>query len=143
MNGLPHLGAGWSFPVRWYEPVAESGSPSAGGVRVRTATGEDTVAQAVELVVRTAVGERVMRPDFGSTAHHHVFAASDAASCHRLAHELRTALLRCEPRAVVERLEAVADREADGRVVVTVEYRTDPHRRPTNLVLPFHLEGGA
>ncbi|MFE1437291.1 GPW/gp25 family protein [Streptomyces sp. NPDC058739] len=136
MSDYPHLGTGWRFPVRWHQD-------GDGGGHVATVDGEDAVAQSIRLIVRTTLGERVMRPDFGSTAEDQVFGIRDAASCHRLAHELRTAVLRFEPRAIVDQLEAVVAGTEDDRVEVTVEFRIDPHRRPTSLVLPFYLEGRA
>ncbi|MXM66539.1 baseplate protein [Streptomyces sp. HUCO-GS316] len=137
MRDHPHLGTGWQFPVRWHRDADGAG-------HVATADGEQAVAQSIRLIVRTALGERVMRPEFGSTAEDQVFGTREAASCHRLAHELRTALLRFEPRAIVDRVEAVAaGDDQDNRVDVTVEFRIDPHRRPTSLVLPFYLEGNA
>jgi phage baseplate assembly protein W len=136
MSDYPHLGTGWRFPVRWHQDGDGTG-------RVAMVDGEDAVAQSIRLIVRTTLGERVMRPEFGSTAEDQVFGTRDAASCHRLAHELRRALLRFEPRAIVDRLEAALAGDEDNRVEVTVEFRIDPHRRPTSLVLPFYLEGRA
>ncbi|MGA5761797.1 GPW/gp25 family protein [Nonomuraea bangladeshensis] len=126
-SDYPHLGTGWRFPVTW-----------SGGRAALTTSGEAAVTQAIGLIVRTALGERVMRPGFGADANRHVFEPRTPQTCYRLGFEVRQALLRFEPRIVVDRVEAVpAD---DDRIDVTVEFRIDPHRRPTNLVLPFYRE---
>lgn len=131
MNDHPHVGAGWAFPVRW------DGASS----RVATAEGPDKLAQAMTLVLRTAVGGRVMRPTFGAGVDRYVFDPRTDETCFRLAFEVRQALVLWEPRVQVESVDATAAGD-DGRIDVTVVFRTDPHRRPTSLVLPFHVAAG-
>lgn len=128
MSDYPHVGRGWSFPVRWDD---------AG--RVRTQDGPDKLAQAMTLVLRTAVGGRVMRPSFGAGVDRYVFDPRTDETCFRLAFEVRQALVLWEPRVQVEAVDAVAAGDDGERIDVTVVYRTDPHRRPSSLVLPFHV----
>ncbi|WP_326642246.1 GPW/gp25 family protein [Streptosporangium sp. NBC_01755] len=128
-SDYPHLGAGWRFPVTW-----------TGGRAALTTSGEQTVAQSIGLIVRTALGERVMRPDFGADAGRHVFEPRTQQTCYRLGFEVRQALLRFEPRIIVDRVEAIPAGTDENRIDVTVEFRIDSHRRPVNLVLPFYRE---
>ncbi|MFI9550365.1 GPW/gp25 family protein [Nonomuraea endophytica] len=125
----PHVGTGWRFPVTW---------DGAGGVP--TVGGEQVVMQSIGLIVRTALGERVMRPDFGADADRHVFEPRSEQTCFRLAFEVRQALLRFEPRVIVDRVEALPAGTEENRIDVTIEFRIDSHRRPTSLVLPFYRE---
>jgi hypothetical protein len=129
---FPHVGVGWRFPVRW-QP----------GGAVETETGETKLAQAMALVLRTAVGSRVMRPDFGAGVDRYVFDPRTDQTCFRLAFEVRQALLLWEPRIIVDAVDAVANDSEGNRIDVTVVFRIDPHRRPSSLVLPFYLQDRA
>lgn len=124
-DGYPQVGAGWAFPVRW----------DAGGLR--TSAGADRIREALRILVRTGLGERVMLPTFGAGVDRFVFEARTDDVCRRLEDDVRRTVLLHEPRVIVDRVEAAAA-GADDRIDVVVEYRIDPHRRPENLVLPFY-----
>jgi phage baseplate assembly protein W len=128
LAGKEYLGRGWAFPVRWSR---ESG--------VATVEAEDAVRQAVLLLLRTGVDERVMRPGFGAGVDRYVFAERTEETQFRLQEDVRRALVRWEPRVIVDLLESVIDDEDSARIDVRVEYRVDPHRRPQSLVFPFYL----
>ena len=51
----PFLGAGWAFP-----PGLDADG------KIRLVSMEEDVRQAILIIIQTALGERVMRPDFGS-----------------------------------------------------------------------------
>lgn len=130
VDDFPHVGVGWAFPVRWGAP----------GPAVAQATGIDKVKQSMILILRTAVGGRVMRPDFGAGVDRYVFASRSDQTCFQLAFEVGQALLRWEPRVIVDRVDAVPVGDAEARIDVTIEFRIDPHRRPSSLVVPFYLQ---
>lgn len=127
---FPQVGTGWAFPVRW--------SPA--GV-LATSAGEEHVREAIRLVLWTALGSRVMRPDFGAGVERYVFESRTDATCRRLESDVRRALLLGEPRVIVERVEAAPAGAAEDRIDVLVEFRIDRHRRPTSIVLPFATSG--
>jgi uncharacterized protein len=127
----PHVGVGWAFPVRW-------GTAGAGG-----AGGIDAIEQSIRLILRTNLGSRVMRPTFGADVDRYVFAPQTDQVCFQLAFDVERALLSWEPRIIVDRVEARPAGGGDARIDVTIEYRIDPHRRPTSLIVPFYLEQGA
>ena len=135
-DAYPQVGRGWAFPPRWERTAG-------GDVGVAMTDGVEHVAEAMRLVLRTALGSRVMRPGFGSGVERFVFEPRTPDVCHRLAEDVRRALLLGEPRVSVDRVEAVARDDAGERVDVTVEYRIDRHRRPASLVVPFYLVGTA
>lgn len=124
---FPHVGVGWAFPVRWEA-----------GAAMRSAD-EERVRSAMILILRTRLGERVMRPDFGADADRFVFAPNTDQVRFQLAYLVEQALLRWEPRVIVDAVDAV---EADegARIDVTITYRIDTHRRPSSIVLPFAIE---
>ncbi len=131
MNEYPQVGRGWAFPPRWEHVPA----------RVAMSDGEKHVGEALVVLLRTMLGSRVMRPAFGAGIDRYVFEPRSADACHRLADDVRRALVLGEPRVIVDAVTAEPGPDSDDRVDVTVEYRIDRHRRPASLVLPFYLEG--
>jgi phage baseplate assembly protein W len=124
-------GSGWRFPIL---PQAGRGL---GYVSL-----DDNVAQSVELLLRTAAGERLMRPEFGTTVPGMVFEADSEQHLFQLEQALLDALRRWEPRVEVEQAQAVPDPAQDGVVRVTVSYRVLRTNTVRNLVFPFYLLGG-
>jgi uncharacterized protein len=125
----PQVGVGWAFPIRW----------DVGGA-VATSVDERRVVQSMALLLRTRIGERVMRPRLGADADRFVFAPRTDEVLHQLEYAVDQALLRWEPRVIVDDVSALA--AGDDRIDVSITYRLDAHRRPSNLVLPFYLEDG-
>jgi phage baseplate assembly protein W len=125
----PFLGVGWGFPVAF-----TGGAP----VMVR---GDEGVAESIWIILSTAPGERVMRPEFGCGIHQHVFALNNATTMGLIAFEVRRALVRWEPRIDVLDVRVTADVE-DDRLLVDLDYAVRPTNSRFNLVFPFYLEGG-
>ena len=98
------LGRGWRFPVARDDPDA---------TRFAVAEYEESVDQAIQIILSTALGERVMRPSFGCAIHELVFAPNSAATRGMAEHHVREALLRWEPRIEVLDVKAVASDEQD------------------------------
>lgn len=127
----PFLGVGLGFPLA----LDASGS-------LARAEYERSVRQAIWIVLGTAKGERVMRPEFGCRIHDLVFANLDSATLGRVDEEVRDALLRFEPRIDVLGVNAAPDR--DGEVLlISIDYEVRATNNVFNLVYPFYLEAGA
>ena len=124
-------GNGWRFPIL----------PDAGGSLGYIGL-DDNVAQSVELLLRTATGERLMRPEFGTTAPDLVFEADSEQNLLRLEQALLDAIQRWEPRVEVDSVHAVPSLARDGLVEVTVTYRVLRTNTLRNLVFPFYLLSG-
>jgi uncharacterized protein len=137
-SDYPQVGRGWTFPPRWDLPPAGT-APAA----VRMNDGAEHVTEAMIILLRTAIGSRVMRPATGAGIDRYVFEPRTADACYRLADDVRRALVLGEPRVIVDAIEAAPAVDADDRVDVTIEYRIDRHRRPNSLVVPFYLAGPA
>lgn len=140
VDDYPQVGRGWAFPPRWEMPDGRGGLPDP-PAHVAMNAGIDHIREALIIHLRTVLGSRVMRPRFGAGVDAYVFEPRTAATCHRLADDVRRALLLGEPRVIVDAVTAVPA-GADDRIDVTIEYRIDRHRRPESLVLPF-IAGGA
>lgn len=129
----PHLGQGWAFPPRWSLP------DGTGPAVLATSAGVPHVQEAMRVLLRTGVGARLMRPALGAGVDRYVFEPRTPDICHRLAHDIRRALLLWEPRVIVGTVEAVPAGDAEERIDVRIEYRLDRHSRPANLVIPFFV----
>jgi len=125
------LGSGWSYPVR---------TDHQGNVRLES--GEDNIEQSVRLVLGTAKGERVMRPEFGCEIHDQVFSSLSPATLNRIENGVESALVQWEPRIELERVDAVPDRSKPGRVLIEIEYWIRSTNSHDNLVYPFYVQEG-
>ena len=123
------LGVGWKFPL---------GVDSQG--RMETAAYEESVREAIGIILRTAPGERAMRPDFGCGIHDLVFEVNSASTATRVAAQVRQALLRWEPRIDVLDVQ-VTSGEDDAKLFIGIEYKVRATNNAFNLVYPFYLEG--
>jgi phage baseplate assembly protein W len=136
----PQVGIGWAFPPTWELQRPEGGPPLA-PVTLEVSDGHEHITQALVIHVRTLLGSRVMRPEFGADADRYVFEPRTSAVCHRLADDVRRALVVGEPRVIVDRVLAEPAGPAEDRIDVTVEYRIDRHRRTESLVIPYYAGG--
>lgn len=122
------IGAGWAFPVR---------TGPTGGIALVDGTQE--LDEAIRLILGTAPGERPMRPEFGCGIHDLVFAAPDASTAGRIAHEVRVALLRWEPRIEVLDVDIGFEAADQGVLLIDIHYRPVRSNDPRNLVFPFYV----
>jgi phage baseplate assembly protein W len=125
------FGSGLKFPLE-IDPRTDA---------LVTASGEEKVHASVRTILSTALGERVMRPDFGSDLHNQVFASINAATLGALAFSVRKALLAWEPRIKVQDIQVSDVQAADGIVSILVDYKVRATDTRFNLVYPFHLQG--
>lgn len=124
----PFLGVGWAFPAA----LDEHGM-------LRRAAYEESVRQAIWVILGTAKGERVMRPDFGCGIHDLVFEVNSASTAGKVAQAVRQALLLFEPRIDVLEVDV---RPANGGAVLLIDldYQVRATNNVFNLVYPFYLE---
>ncbi len=139
-----YLGIGWKLPVGVL-PVGlllPVGVRPAAGPRpgtIVTAAGEERIRESIRMILSTAPGERLMRPDFGCAIHDLVFAPNDAATAGRAAGAVREALVAWEPRIELLRVEVEPGAEPEP-LLIEVEYRIRATDSRYNLVYPFYLE---
>lgn len=122
------LGTGLAFPLR----VDQHGA-------VALATGEEDVAQAIELILSTAPGERPTRPEFGCEVHDLVFDMIDAAMVGKVDIAIRDALGRWEPRIEVNEIDFDLSGVDEGRLDIEIKYRIRATSSDRNLVFPFYV----
>ena len=101
MDSRDFLGRGVKFPLQV--------DPRTG--KFSMVSHEDDIREAIEIILRTIQGERVMRPEFGSNVMEYVFSSSSNSMRQSLAYEVREQLLYQEPRITDVEAEC---REANG-----------------------------
>src|SRR4051794_19771848 len=107
--------------------------------RLALVSGSADVERSIRLVLATYPGERPMRPDFGSTVLDHVFAPADATTAGRLAHAVRTALERWEPRIDLDDVVVHLDAAPEGVLHIEIVSRLRGTNAPRTLVSPFYV----
>lgn len=132
--GPGFLARGWSFPPAF--------DPFAGGAVMREA--EEHIKQSIRLILSIMPGERPMVPDFGCNLLRYAFAPVDVTMATRIELEVQRALLRFEPRIVVDQVTAVpGDASGQRVIVITVAYTIRSTNRRDNVVFPYHCHESA
>jgi uncharacterized protein len=125
------LGRGWAFPI----------VPGRDG-RITYAEGEASIEDAVEIILGTSPGERVMRPEFGCGIWELVMEANTAQLHGRVQARVRDALVRWEPRIDVLDVRVDSPPEQKNVLLIRVDYRVRSNNAFFNLVYPFFLQEG-
>lgn len=122
------IGSGLAFPLK----------PDRRG-SLALADGTTDIEQAITLVLGTAPGERVMRPEFGCAVHDVVFDTIDAEMIGKVETAVHYALDRWEPRIEVMNLDFDLSEVDAGKLVIEITYRVRATSRVYNLVYPFYV----
>lgn len=129
-QGKDFLGRGWFFPFAI--------EPDRG--RIKMAAYEQDIKQSIRIILSTAKGERVMRPDFGCGIHDLVFGAINSELISQLERDVTEALRRYEARIEVELVSVDQRFVADGRLEVSIDYRVKTTNQSGNYVYPFYFK---
>ncbi len=127
-NERHFLGQGWRFPL---------GVDGRGGLGLSRY--EHDIEEAIKIILGTAQGERVMRPEFGSSIHEFVFAPNNATTAGLLAFHVNEALARWEPRIDVTGVNVQPDPLEPSRVLIDIDYVVKSTNDEVNMVYPFYL----
>jgi phage baseplate assembly protein W len=125
------LGTGWAFPP---------GLDAEG--RIRLVSLEEDVRQAILIIIQTALGERVMRPDFGAGLHALVFEPVSRTTMALVENTVRRALIEWEPRIDIARISVTTDENERNRLLIELSYTVRATNTQFNLVYPFFLLEG-
>lgn len=130
-DGQGILGRGWRFPIL----------PDARG-RLGWSTGEQDIEEAVFLVLSTSRGERLMLPEFGTTARDSLFESADDLARAAIAESVREALVRWEPRIIVQDIDVDAPGETPNMLLVRISYIVKRTNTVHNIVFPYYVTEG-
>jgi hypothetical protein len=128
----PFLGIGVGFPLALDAKHA-----------LARAEYEESVRQSIWIILGTAKGERMMRPEFGCGIHDVVFESMSAATVGRINQSVHEALLRLEPRITVIDVDVRASGREGNVLLISIDYEVRATNNAFNLVYPFYLQQGA
>jgi len=121
------LGTGWAFPPK---PDGRGG--------IALVSGDEDIKQAIWIILSTPIGQRVMRPTFGSRLHELVFAPANAETFGLAEMYVQDALTFWEPRIEVLDVTARTDPEQRHVLLIEIRYRIKATHDERSLVYPFY-----
>jgi phage baseplate assembly protein W len=77
----------------------------------------------MQVVLATALGERIMLPQFGTDLRERLFEPNTVATRRLIQNRIESALRRWEPRVSVESIVVEQDPADDTAAIATIEYR--------------------
>ena len=126
-NNKNYLGTGWSFPLQ---------TSLQGGIQL--SSDSEKVRESIWIILRTSVGERVYRPNFGSRLSELTFAPLNTDTLLRIRLYVLEALEVWEPRIIVDEVLTVPD-PVLGKVDINIKYHLKEYSDIENFVYPFYL----
>jgi uncharacterized protein len=125
------IGKGWRFPIK---------INAKGGID--WSEGPGRISDAIWIIVKTALGERVMRPTFGAGVNDYVFQSNSFVTRTKLVTAIKSALVQWEPRIELGQVQAQPVANEPTQVLISIEYRLRTTNELFNVVYPFYLEEG-
>lgn len=122
------LGKGWRFPVALNLTGGVSSSQF-----------EENVRESMFVILGTAPGERVKRPDFGCRIHDLIFAPNNDVTAARAEYYCKEAIYKFEPRIDEVGCVAVPSKDEPNRLDIRITYKIAGKSDKKNLVYPFYL----
>jgi uncharacterized protein len=122
-----HLGTGLAFPLR----ISSQGA-------VQLSAEDLNIEESIWIILRTDLGERVYRPDFGCRLSELTFAPLNTQTMMMIRLCVQEALQRWEPR--ITRVEVTTDPDpVRGRIDIMINYQVKSTYDFKSLVYPFYL----
>jgi hypothetical protein len=122
------IGRGLSFPMR----VDQSGA-------LALTSGEADIDGSLRMVLTTAPGERLMRPQFGCKIWDLLFEPINANTIGRMGVAVRDAVSQWEPRVTLDSVDIAPDPNDAAKVMIHLTYRVRATNDKRNLVYPFYV----
>lgn len=122
------VGSGFYWPLQ----IDHTGS-------IRMSDGAGDLDRAMAVVLATAPGERLMRPQFGCRIWDLMFEPITANLIGLMSHAVREALAQWEPRVTIEEVNPIPDPNDSGLISIHVTYRVKATNDRRNLVYPFYV----
>ncbi len=124
----PIIGSGWTFPPR---------IDAQGGISLTNEFSE--LEQAIQIILSTSPGQRVMRPTFGCRLQELVFAPNNSQTAAQARRYVEEALGMWEPRIRVTDVRVGPDPNSTSRLLIEIEYQVKATHDKRSLVHPFYL----
>ena len=126
------LGRGWGFPPSFDKA-------SKGIVMLEE---EKDIESSLEILLSTRLGERIMAPNYGCNLDEMVFEAMNLTLVTYLKDLVEHAILYFEPRIDLENLDVDTSLEAEGILLIKIDYTVRATNSRFNFVYPFYKNEG-
>lgn len=104
-----------------------------------TVEDDDAIRQAILMLLTTRIGERIMRPTYGSMLHRLVFGLNNDTTAGLAIHYVRQAISRWERRVEIIDVDAGPDPDVGDRLVIVLRYRVLATQSTAIVELPVAL----
>jgi phage baseplate assembly protein W len=128
----PFIGTGWAFP-----PAFDNTTASA-----NLSTGIPDIEQSLRIIFTTALGERIMRPDFGCSLESQVFEVMNTSRITWLETLIRNAIIYHEPRIDADQISVEPD-QLNGVLLIAIGYKVRGSNSRFNFVYPYYVKEAA
>jgi uncharacterized protein len=126
------LGTGWAYPVTFNKALG----------RVNMVSDEEDIRQSLLIYLKTRRGERLLRLNYGTVMHDHVFDVAGADNLNYLCESLKNDLRIYEPRIIVNKVQTDIKDINEGIVHFVVDYEIQSTNVRDNIVYPFYIIEG-
>ena len=126
------LGVGWSFPPSFNTSLQS----------VEMTEKEVDIEKSLQILLTTAIGERVMQPKYGCNMDELIFEPLNTTTKTIIIDKIRTAILFFEPRIDADKIAINTQNEIEGEVLVEVEYIVRATNSRFNFVFPYYITEG-
>ena len=128
MSDKEYLGKGWRFPVA----INLTGG-------VASSAYEENIRESIFIILGTAPGERIKRPEFGCEIHELMFSPNNPTTASLAEHYCEEALIKWEPRIEDVRASATPNKDEPNRLDIRISYVVAETNDERNVVYPFYL----
>ena len=133
MDPYGFLGRGWKFPLQIDKKTGH----------IAMVSHEEDIREAIGIILNTYLGERVMRPDFGTNVADFLFNPMNQLTIQNMSGSLGTLLQVQEPRVQDVTVEtSEGDDPYNGRIVFHIGYTVRNTNNRYNHVYPFYMDEG-
>jgi len=126
------LGKGWGFPPTFSKELHS----------VLTVEADKEIEESLHVLFSTALGERIMYPDYGCDLRPSLFEITDNSLINYLKDIISVAVLHYEPRIILLEIDIDTNSIMDGYVFISLDYTIRTTNSRNNVVYPFYLNEG-
>jgi phage baseplate assembly protein W len=126
------LGTGWSFP-----PTFDSVSKA-----VSMTSDEADIQLSLQILLSTSKGERVMVPDYGCNLDEMLFEPMSTTFKTYISEMIKTSILYYEARIDLNSVQVDDSRDAEGIILLIINYTVRSTNSRFNFVYPFYKNEG-
>lgn len=136
-NNIEHkntvfLGSGWAFPVSF----------SVDNHQLNLSANETNINESINVILNTRKGERTLEAEFGSGIQQFMFRKIDNTLKGEIIETIKYALLRYEPRILVQDVTVATTDILNGKIEILITYIYSKTNTRHNYVFPFYLKEG-